>query len=151
MSAKSKKRPLVITILSALMIGLSLWLIAFRSYLLRTSPVISDLPDTGEGVINLKLISGISIVVGIGFIPLLLGIGLWRLLPWARAISICLFSSFLFPCLAAAIGLVQDPVFNRTNDLAIATGCAVVLAILLNPKISKTFASNKYAKSIAEE
>lgn len=108
------------------------------------------MPDTGEVMINLKLISGMSLV-GIGFIPLVLGVGLWGLLPWARAISICLFSSFMLPCLAAAIGLISDPTFNRANDWAIAGGCAIVLAILLHPAIDKAFTVSKFSQKVEED
>jgi hypothetical protein len=149
MSAKSKKRPLLITILSAFMIVLGIGIIAYRSYFLRLNLLPMEVLDSGEALINLKLVSGISLV-GIGVIPLTLGIGLWRLSPWARAISICLSCSFLFPCLAAAIGLIEDPLLARERNLALAGASAIALWILLSPAIAKVFAGNELAVQEAD-
>jgi ABC-type transport system involved in cytochrome c biogenesis permease subunit len=149
MSAKSKKRPLIVTILSTIMIVLGILLIAIRIYILRLSLGAADVPNPEEQLVNMKLISGISLV-GIGFIPLALGVGLWQLHAWSRAISICLFSSFFFPCLAAAIGLIPDPSMAQEREIIIVVVSAIALGILLHPAIAKAFAQNQNPREMEE-
>jgi len=163
MKYTASKRPIAITILVASMIGVSALLICDRLlnfYIYRLLE--GDVPLADSSSINLQLVSGMAFL-GFGIVPILLAVGLWNLKSWARFLSISLFSSVMFPAIAAslnwisppsatkllAIPTVFDDVFtvNTTEPISrlmmlnpyIAVGSAIALAILLTPAIGKSF------------
>ena len=163
MKPRTTKRPLAITILSTMMSSTSIVLIADRLlnfYIYRLLEG-NDLL-VGSNSINLQLVSGIAFL-GFGVVPLLLAIGLWHLKSWARFLSICLFSSIMFPAIGASLGWISPPSATKLLELPtvfddalsiettepilrlmllnpyIALGSAIALAILLTPAIGKAF------------
>jgi hypothetical protein len=163
MKPRTAKRPLAITILSTTMSSASIILIGDRMlnfYIYRLLESNSPLVDSNS--INLQVVSVIAFVV-FGFVPLLLAIGLWHLKSWARFLSICLFSSIMFPAIATSLGWVSPPsatklleiptVFDEALSIQtsepisrlmllnpyIALSSAIALAILLTPAIGKAF------------
>jgi hypothetical protein len=163
MKTKTMKRPIAITILSTTMLGMSLALICDRVlnfYLYRLFD--NNVPLVDSNSINLQVVSNIAFL-GFSIVPILLAIGLWFLKSWARFLSICLFSSVMFPAIAASLNLISPPsasklleiptvfdgVFNvdaaaPTSRLIIlnpylALGSAIALVILLIPAIGKAF------------
>ena len=166
MKSRTIQRPIAITILSATMMGMSLVLICDRVlnfYIYRLLE--SDVPLVDSNSINLQLVSNIAFL-GFSIVPILLAIGLWYLKSWARFLSICLFSSVMFPAIAASLNWISPPsasklleiptvfddVFNvdgavTTSRLVtlnpyIALGSAIALAILLIPAIARSFRPN---------
>lgn len=170
MKSKTSKRliarPIAITILATMMMGMSFLLIADRTlnfYIYRLLE--SDAPLVDSNSINLEVISGIAFL-GFSLVPIVLAIGLWHLKSWARFLSICLFSSVMFPAIAASFHWISPP--SATNFLEISTvfddvlnvdvtepisrlmlldpyialGNAIALAILLTPAIAKAFQHN---------
>jgi len=142
------KSPLAVTGLSIVMICSSLALIYLRLQNLRSLPSLNpfieaiNFQDLGlpmdDLTINVAFFSDI-VILSISFVPLILGIGLWNLYSWARAISVCLLTSVLIPSIMAAIGIVSDRGATIGTNLIISFVCAIGLAILLNPKIISTF------------
>jgi uncharacterized membrane protein (DUF2068 family) len=137
------RRPLAISILATVTISLSLWAIAFRWIDLQTMSIVEQTARDGEVTVNIDLVSGIS-AIALCFIPLILGIGLWLLLAWARMLSICLFSAVLLPSLGAALGLVADPYTSPQNNALITVGCAIALWILWHPSAIKAFSKRHH-------
>jgi hypothetical protein len=163
MNSKTIKRPIAITILSTTMLGMSLVLICDRIlnfYLYRLLE--NNVPVADSNSINLQVVSNIAFL-GFSIVPILLAIGLWYLKSWARFLSICLFSSVMFPAFAASLNLISPPsasklleiptvfdgVFNVdatiptsrliTLNPYIAIGSAIALIILLVPAIARAF------------
>ncbi len=163
MKSKTIKRPLAITILVTTMIGTSMVLISdrlFNFYIYRLLEDNAPLVDSNS--INLQLVSGIAFL-GFGVVPILLAIGLWFLKSWARFLSLCLFSSMMFPAIAASLRWISPPSASKlleTPDIFddvlsvdatepisrlmllnpyIAVGSAIAIAILLLPAIAKSF------------
>lgn len=174
MKPRTSKRPIAITMLVTTMVGSSLLLICdrlFNFYIYRLLE--GDVPLVGNNSTNLQVVSGIAFI-GFGLVPILLAIGLWYLKSWARFLSICLFSSVMFPAIAASLHLVSPP--SATKLLAIPTvfddalsvnvsepvsrlmilnpyiaiGSAIALAILLTPAIGRAF-RNRYTVSNSED
>ncbi len=144
MKPKLRKSPLSISLLSIAIIALSLWSIWNRAQFLLSfhqSLLIVDNPD--ELTIDLNLISGIS-KLGLSFVPLALGIGLWWMLHWARVLSICLFASIMLPSCFAAVGWIPDGNMSDRSNWAIAAICSIALLILLNPKLSNIFSTRRF-------
>ncbi|MCA6573714.1 MAG: DUF2127 domain-containing protein [Pseudanabaena sp.] len=165
MKSKSSKRPIFITILATSMIGSSLLLICDRLvnfYIYRL--LAGDAPLVSNNSTNLQVVSAIAFI-GFSVVPILLAIGLWHLKSWARFLSICLFSSVMFPAVAVSLNLVSPPsatkllaiptVFDDALNVDVSTpvsrlmllnpyialGSAVALVILLTPAISRSFHS----------
>jgi hypothetical protein len=163
MKSKTIKRPIAITILATIMMGMSFLLIADRTlnfYIYRLLE--SDVPLVDSNSINLQVISGIAFL-GFSFVPILLAIGLWCLQSWARFLSICLFSAVMFPAIAASFHWISPPSATKFLEIPmvfddplnvnvaepisrlmllnpyIALGNAIALAVLLTPAISKAF------------
>ena len=163
MKTKASKRPIAITILATAMIGNSILLISDRLlnfYIYRLIESHSPLVDSNS--INLQLVSGIAFL-GFGVIPIILAIGLWCLKSWARVLSIFLFSSVMFPAIAASLGWISPPSATKLLEIPavfdevlqvdatapvtrlillnpyIAIGSAIALAILLTPSVSRAF------------
>jgi len=167
MKSQKTKRPIAISILVTTMMGTSAVLICDRIlnfYIYRLLE--SDVPLVGSNEINLQLVSGIAFL-GFGIVPVLLAIGLWNLKSWARFLSICLYSSVMFPAIATSLGWIAPPsaakllqiptVFDDALSIVdtsepisrlmvlnpyIAIGSAIALAILLTPAIGKAFRSH---------
>ncbi len=166
MKSKTSKRPIAITILATTMMGISFLLIADRTlnfYIYRLLE--SNVPLVDSNSINLQVISGISFLV-FSLVPILLAIGLWCLQSWARFLSIRLFSSVMFPAIAASLYWISPP--SATSFLEIPTvfddalkvnvaepisrlmllnpyvalANAIALTILLTPAIAKAFQHN---------
>ncbi len=163
MKSRTIKRPIAITILATAMIGTSLILIEdrlFNFYLYRLLE--GNAPIVDSNSTNLQLVSGIAFL-GFGLVPILLAVGLLYLKSWARFLSICLFSSVMFPAIAASFNWISPPsatqlleIPNVFDDIFsvdavepvsrlmmlnpyIATSSAVALAILLTPAIGRAF------------
>lgn len=148
MKLKQRRRPFSLVILAVITISLSLWIIAYRLQVLLS--IHSPDPNaaiTGEAIVNIELISGISFL-GMGFVPLILGVGLWRLARWARALSICFFASVMLPSLLAAIGVISDNTSSRLNNIAVVFGGIASLWILFRPSVAIAFnARSRSSKS----
>ncbi|ELS34679.1 MULTISPECIES: hypothetical protein [Pseudanabaena] len=165
MKSKVHKRPIAITILATTMIGTSIVLILDRLlnfYIYRILE--GDTPLVDSNSINLQVVSGIAFL-GFGIVPIFLAIGLWNLKSWARFLSICLYSSVMFPATAASLHWISPPsatkllqipnVFDDALSIDtkepisrlmvlnpyIAFGSAIALAILLTPAIGNAFRS----------
>jgi hypothetical protein len=163
MKGISNKRPIAITILVTTMIGTSTVLIIDRIlnfYIYRLLE--SDVPIASSSSINLQLVSGMAFL-GFGIVPILLAVGLWNLKSWARFLSICLFSSVMFPAIAATFNWISPPSATKLLEIPtvfddvfsvgttepisrlmmlnpyIALGSAISLTILLIPAIGKSF------------
>jgi len=163
MKSKTSQRPIAITMLATTMVGTSIILIIdrlFNFYIYRLLE--ENIPLANSNSINLQFISGIAFL-GFGVVPILLAIGLWYLKSWARFLSICLFSSVMFPAIAAFFRWISPPsatklleipnVFDEALSISsteptsrlmqlnpyIALGSAIALAILLTPAIGKAF------------
>jgi uncharacterized membrane protein (DUF2068 family) len=142
------KRPLIIMGLSMGMTGFSLILIYLRLQNLRSLPSLHPFVETiqnqnsgmqlEEVTVNVAFFFNIAVLTT-SLVPLILGIGLWNLYPWARSISICLLTSILFPNLLAAMGIVSDRGATVVANLAISLACGIGLAILFHPQIVATF------------
>ncbi len=146
MDGKKRFRPLGVTALAVSNILLGIWITTAQIQMLRSLPLLSiDFFDTDEIVINVNLVSGVSVAC-LGFIPLTLGIGLWQLLPWARIVSICLYSSIVVPSFAAAIHLIPDLSTTKQINLALGTVSVIALWILTSPKVVKAFSPRKQPK-----
>ena len=157
------KRPIAITILVTTMIGASMVLISdrlFNFYIYRLLEDNAPLVDSNS--INLQLVSGIAFL-GFGVVPILLAIGLWFLKSWARFLSLCLFSSMMFPAIAASLHWISPPSASKLLEIPnifddalsvnvaepisrlmllnpyIAVGSAIAISILLLPAIAKSF------------
>lgn len=149
------KRPLAITILSIVMVTFSLVLIYLRIQNLRSLPSLNPFIETilnqnfgtpVEGIsVNVAFFSDIAIL-SISFIPLILGVGLWKLYGWARAISICLLISVVIPRTSAAIGIITDKGTTVGTNLLISLASAIGLLILLHPQIIIIFRRNTARK-----
>jgi len=163
MKSRTVKRPIAITILSSMMLGMSLVLICNRIlnfYIYRLSE--SNTPLVNSNSINLQLVSDIAFL-GFSIVPILLAIGLWYLKSWARFLSLCLFSSMMFPAIAASLQWISPPSAGKLLEIPtvfddvlsanaseqssrlvtlnpyIALGSAIALAILLTPAIARAF------------
>jgi hypothetical protein len=163
MNSKTIKRPIAITILSTTMLGMSLVLICDRIlnfYLYRLLE--NNVPVADSNSINLQVVSNIAFL-GFSIVPILLAIGLWYLKSWARFLSICLFSSVMFPAFAASLNLISPPSASKLLEIPtvfddvlsvdasiptsrlitlnpyIALGSAIALIILLVPAIARAF------------
>ncbi len=174
MKSRISKRPMAITILATTMIGSSLLLICDRLlnfYIYRLLE--GDVPLVGNNSTNLQVVSGIAFI-GFGLVPILLAIGLWHLKSWARFLSICLFSSVMFPAAAASLNLVSPPsatkllaiptVFDDALNVDVSTpvsrlmvlnpyialGSAIALAVLLTPAIGRSFRSYHSSKNLED-
>ena len=157
------KRPIAITILATTMLGMSLVLICDRILNFYIYQLLeNNVPLVDSNSINLQLVSNIAFL-SFSIVPILLAIGLWYLKSWARFLSICLFSSVMFPAIAASLNLISPPsasklleiptvfdgVFNVdaaaptsrliTLNPYIALGSAIALIILLVPAIGRAF------------
>ena len=157
------KRPIAITILATTMLGMSLVLICDRILNFYIYQLLeNNVPFVDSNSINLQLVSNIAFI-SFSIVPILLAIGLWYLKSWARFLSICLFSSVMFPAIAASLNLISPPsasklleiptvfdgVFNVdaaaptsrliTLNPYIALGSAIALIILLIPAIGRAF------------
>jgi hypothetical protein len=163
MKSRTIKRPIAITILSVTMLGMSLVLICDRILNFYIYQLLeNNVPLVDSNSINLQVVSNIAFL-GFSIVPILLAIGLWCLKSWARFLSICFFSSVMFPAIAASLNWISPPsasklleiptvfdgVFNvdaaePTSRLVmlnpyIALGSAIALAILLIPAIARAF------------
>lgn len=163
MKTRTVKRPIAITILSTSMMGMSIVLICDRIlnfYIYRLLETSTPLVDSNS--INLQLVSDIAFL-GFSIVPILLAIGLWYLKSWARFLSLCLFSSIMFPAFAASVHWISPPSADKLLEIPtvfddvlsvnasvpssrliilnpyIALGSAIALAILLTPAIAKAF------------
>ncbi len=163
MKSRTCKRPIAITILAATMIGLSMMLISDRIlnfYLYRLLD--SNVPLVDSNSTNLQLVSGMAFL-GFGLVPILLAIGLLCLKSWARFISICFFSSVMFPAIAVSLKWISPPSATNLLDIPnvfddifsidatepisrlmllepyLAVGSAIALVTLLTPAIGKAF------------
>lgn len=147
MKFKRKKCPFSIGLLAIIMIAISLWAISNRLqflYFNHTSfPVVAD---TDQITINLDLISGMSALC-LSFIPLAFGIGLLYMLHWARVLSICLFGSVMLPSFLAAMSWIPDGDVSDQTNWIITGICAIALLVLLNPKISNLFSTQRSVTS----
>ena len=163
MKSRTIKRPIAITILVTTMIGASVMLISDRLFNFYIYRLLEDnAPLVDNNSINLQLVSGIAFL-GFGVVPILLAIGLWLLKSWARFLSLCLFSSMMFPSIAASFGWISPPSASKLLEIPnvfddvlgvkttepisrlislnpyIAMGSAIAIAILLLPAIAKSF------------
>jgi hypothetical protein len=164
MKSRTIKRPIAITILSVTMLGMSLVLICDRILNFYIYQLLeNNVPLVDSNSINLQVVSNIAFL-GFSIVPILLAIGLWFLKSWARFLSMCLFSSVMFPAIAASLNLISPPsasklleiptvfdgVFNNVDTALstsrlttlnpyIALGSAIALAILLVPAIGRAF------------
>ncbi|MEA5476918.1 hypothetical protein VB774_04725 [Pseudanabaena galeata UHCC 0370] len=163
MKSKTVKRPIAITTLATTMLGMSIVLICDRIlnfYIYRLLE--SNVPLVDSNSINLQLVSNIAFL-GFSIVPILLAIGLWYLKSWARFLSLCLFSSIMFPAIAASLNWISPPSADNMLEIPtvfddvfsvdasvptsrliilnpyIALGCAIAIAILLTPAIIKAF------------
>lgn len=163
MKFRASKRPIAITVLVSVMIGTSALLIGDRLlnfYIYRLLEGNVPLADTSS--INLQLVSGMAFL-GFGIVPILLAVGLWNLKSWARVLSIFMFSSILFPAIAACLNWISPPSATKLLEIPtvfddvlsvdqavpisrlmmlnpyIAVSSAIALVILLTPAIGKTF------------
>ncbi|WP_201321451.1 hypothetical protein [Pseudanabaena sp. lw0831] len=163
MKSRTIKRPIAITILATTMLGMSLVLICDRIlnfYIYQFLENNAPLVDSNS--INLQVVSNIAFL-GFSIVPILLAIGLWYLKSWARFLSICLFSSVMFPAIAASINLISPPSASKLLEIPtvfddvfsvdattpasrlivlnpyIAIGSAIALVILLMPAIGRAF------------
>ncbi|OYQ66242.1 hypothetical protein B9G53_04420 [Pseudanabaena sp. SR411] len=163
MKSRTVKRPIAITILATTMMGMSLVLIGDRIlnfYVYRLLE--SNTPLVDSNSINLQLVSDIAFL-GFSIVPILLAIGLWYLKSWARFLSMCLFSSIMFPAIAASLHWISPPSADKLLEIPtvfddvfsvdasvpasrliilnpyIALGSAIALAILLTPAIARAF------------
>ena len=164
MKSQKTQRPIAISILVTTMMGTSAILICDRIlnfYIYRLLE--SDAPMVGSNEINLQLVSGIAFL-GFGIVPILLAIGLWNLKSWARFLSICLYSSVMFPAIATSLGWISPPsatklleiptifddalsIVDSTEPISrlmvlnpyIAIGSAIAITILLTPAIGRAF------------
>ena len=163
MKSRTVKRPIAITILATTMMGMSLVLIGDRIlnfYIYRLLE--SNTPLVDSNSINLQLVSDIAFL-GFSIVPILLAIGLWYLKSWARFLSMCLFSSIMFPAIAASFHWISPPSADKLLEIPtvfddvfsvdasvpasrliilnpyIALGSAIALAILLIPAIARAF------------
>ena len=164
MKKSRPKRPIAITMLATAMIGTSILIISerlshFYFYRFLEETTIS----LDENSINLKIVSGI-VSVGFSLVPIVLAIGIWQLKSWARFLSICLFSSVMFPAIATSLGWISPPsaarlleiptIFDEALSLDasvqpvsrlmilnpyIALGSAIAIVILLLPAIGRAF------------
>jgi hypothetical protein len=161
--SRTVKRPIAITILSTMMMGMSIVLVCDRIlnfYIYRLLD--GSVPLVDSNSINLQLVSDIAFL-GFSIVPILLAIGLWYLKSWARFLSLCLFSSIMFPAIAASLHWISPPSADKLLEIPtvfddvlsldasiptsrliilnpyIAFGSAIALAILLTPAISKAF------------
>lgn len=134
-----KKRPPLVSILAIAMITTSLILISIHLQSLHVLPSFSLFTITKpELTAYVAFFSDLAKLMT-STVPLILGIGLWQLYPWARAISICLFVSVLLPTALAVVGLVSDRRTAVGLNVGICFACGVGLAILLNPQITGVF------------
>ncbi len=163
MKSRTIKRPIAITILSVTMLGMSLVLICDRILNFYIYQLLeNNAPLVDSNSINLQVVSNIAFL-GFSIVPIILAIGLWCLKSWARFLSICLFSSVMFPAIAASLHWISPPsasklleiptvfdgVFNVDTAMPtsrlitlnpyIALGSAIALAILLIPAIARSF------------
>ncbi len=163
MKSRTVKRPIAITILATTMLGMSLVLICDRIlnfYIYRLLE--SNTPLVDSNSINLQLVSDIAFL-GFSIVPILLALGLWYLKSWARFLSLCLFSSIMFPAIAASLHWISPPSADKLLEIPtvfddvfsvnasvpssrlitlnpyIALGSAIALAILLTPAIARAF------------
>jgi hypothetical protein len=121
-----------------------------------------NVPLVDSNSTNLQVISGIAFL-GFGIVPILLALGLWQLKSWARFLSICLFSSVMFPAIAASLNWISPPTATKFLDIPnvfddvfsvgatepvsrlmilnpyLAIGNAIAIAILLTPAIGRAF------------
>jgi hypothetical protein len=163
MKTRTIKRPIAITILATIMLGMSFVLIGDRVlnfYIYRLLE--SDVPLVDSNSINLQVVSGIAFL-GFSIVPIMLAIGLLYLKSWARFLSMCLFSSIMFPAIAASLNWVSPPSATKLLEIPtvfddvlsvdtsepisrlivlnpyIALGSAIALAVLLTPAIDRAF------------
>lgn len=142
MKPRTIKRPIAITILATIMLGLSFVLISDRVlnfYIYRLLE--SDVPLVESSSINLQVVSGIAFL-GFSIIPIILAIGLLYLKSWARFLSMCLFSSVMFPAIAASLNWISPP--SATKLLEIPTVFDDVLSVTTAEPISRLMALNPY-------
>ncbi|PZV19100.1 MAG: hypothetical protein DCF20_03455 [Pseudanabaena sp.] len=142
MKSRTIKRPIAVTILSTSMLGMSLVLICDRIlnfYIYRLLD--SNAPLASSNSINLQLVSDIAFL-SFSIVPILLAIGLWCLKSWARFLSICLFSSFMFPAIAASLKWISPP--SAANLLEIPTVFDDVLSVNAVTTTSRLIALNPY-------
>ncbi|WP_103669846.1 hypothetical protein [Pseudanabaena sp. BC1403] len=157
------KRPIAITILATTMLGMSLVLICDRILNFYIYQLLeNNVPLVDSNSINLQLVSNIAFL-SFSIVPILLAIGLWYLKSWARFLSICLFSSVMFPAIAASLNLISPPSASKLLEIPmvfddvlsvdaampasrlitlnpyIALGSAIALIILLVPAIARAF------------
>jgi len=142
------KRPPIVTGLSIVMVGFSLFLTYTRLQNLRSLPSLLPLIETLryqdlglpiEAItVNVAFFFDIAILI-ISFVPLVLGIGLWNLYSWARTISVCLLTSVLIPNTLAALGIIGDRGATVSANISISITCSMGLTILLHPKIVSIF------------
>ncbi|AFY72181.1 hypothetical protein Syn7502_00006 [Synechococcus sp. PCC 7502] len=146
------ERPLAVSLLAMVMITVSLVLIYIRFQNLRSLPSLNPFIETirnqgsefesEEITVNVAFFSDIA-KLSVSFIPLALGVGLWRLYEWARAISICLLISVLIPNLLAAARIIADYNASVGTNLLMSVISALGLPVLLHPRIIAIF-RNKF-------
>ncbi|PZO41686.1 MAG: hypothetical protein DCF19_08985 [Pseudanabaena frigida] len=163
MKSRIPQRPIAITMLATTMVGMSMILIGDRIlnfYIYRLLE--GNDPMVGSNSVNLQLVSGIAFL-GFGIVPILLAIGLWYLKSWARFLSICMFSSVMFPAIATSFNWISPPSATKLLEIPnvfddvfsvdtsepvsrlmvlnpyIAVGSAIAIAILLTPAIARSF------------
>ena len=163
MKSRTSKRPIAITILATTMIGLSTMLISDRLlnfYIYRLLE--SNVPLVDSNSTNIQLVSGMAFL-GFGLVPILLAIGLLCLKSWARFLSICFFSSVMFPAIGTSLQWISPPSANKLLEIPnvfddifsvdatepvsrlmalepyLAIGSAIALVILLTPAIGRAF------------
>jgi uncharacterized membrane protein (DUF2068 family) len=107
----------------------------------RQSLAPSPEPATNVPIFVLSLLAGIVLVV-LGVAALLVGAGLWKLRPWARAIALALSILGLgfFP-LATLMSLLRPQPVPVLAQLGAAVFCAVVIWYLNRAQVRRAFGS----------
>lgn len=135
----ASRRPLSVTLLAIATFAIGVSIIGGQLQTLL--PLLQNeiaLNGTNELVLDFDVISGIA-ALSLGFVPLTLSIGLWRLTTWGRALSICLFASLMIPSLLAALQLIADKTTSLRANLVLGGASAIALFILLHPHVAAAF------------
>ena len=133
---------MAITILATAMMGISLIFVGDRMlnfYIYRLLDANAPLVDTNS--INLQLVSNLAFL-GFSIVPILLAIGLWNLKSWAKFLSICFFSSMMFPAIATSLNWISPP--SATKLLAIPTVFDGVFSVDISTPVSRLILLNPY-------
>ena len=133
---------MAITILATAMMGISLIFVGDRMlnfYIYRLLDANAPLVDTNS--INLQLVSNLAFL-GFSIVPILLAIGLWNLKSWAKFLSICFFSSMMFPAIATSLNWISPP--SAIKLLAIPTVFDGVFSVDISAPVSRLILLNPY-------